>query len=536
MTAAGIATLFLTQDYLRSTAGLNCVGYISNPSLDAGLAWMHKNYNSLWADGYFLYGMERIGVASGIKYFGTSDWFQEGAEILTTQQEKDGHWEGADGGPVANTAFGLLFLARGRAPVAINKLDYKGNKPADAPWNERPRDVANLTRYLARKSEMDLNWQIVNLESTPEALHEAPLLYISGNKPLKFTPEEEGVLQRYMERGGILLGHADGGAAPFATSFRKLVARLAPTATGRELPPEHLIYIAQNSQRSAWAVKPHLEGWTNGVREIALLLPSDDPAKYWQTRSHEKEKSPYSEIMTNILQYSVGKQKPRVKGDPYIVEPDPELLDTENLKMTKVKLARLAYQGNWNPEPGGWVQLANQLFNRQHIQLDVQKVTLGEGKLSEYRFAHLTGTTAVNFTDEQLKEIKEFVDTGGLLVVDAAGGKADFSASVSGALTKVKLSMPPPVLPATDVLFTAAKGRTDCSKVQYRAFGRHGTAAKTAPRLRALMINQRKAILFSEEDLSAGLVGNTVDGVYGYEPLWATNLMTNIVLTVVSRP
>lgn len=535
MTAAGIATLFITQDYLRSTAGLTCIGNISNPNIDAGLAWMDKNYTPLWADGYFLYGMERIGVASGIKYFNQIDWFQEGAETLVIQQEKDGHWEGSDAGPVANTAFGLLFLARGRAPVAINKLDYKANRPLDPPWNERPRDVANLTRYLARKSEMDLNWQIVNLDSTTEALHEAPLLYLSGNKPLKFTPEDEAKLQRYMERGGILLGHADGGAAAFAKSFRALIARLEPTFETRELPPEHLIYTNQNAQRSSWQVKPRLEGWTNGVREIALLLPTDDPAKYWQTRSHEKEKAPYSEIMTNIFQYSVGKQKPRVKGDSYIAEPDQELLDTENLKMTTVKVARLAYQGNWNPEPGGWVQLANRLFNRQHIRLDVKKVTLGEGNLSEYRFAHLTGTAAVKFDDKQMKEMKDFLDTGGLLLVDAAGGKAEFAASVSGAFTKLKFSMPPPVLSATDVLFTAAKGRSDCSKVQYRTFGRHG-AAKNAPRLRALMIDKRKAILFSEEDLSAGLVGNEVDGVYGYEPIWATNLLTNIVLTVVSRP
>src|SRR5690606_25066627 len=40
MTAAGIATLFITQDYLRADAGIRCVGNIRDTGLEKGLAWI----------------------------------------------------------------------------------------------------------------------------------------------------------------------------------------------------------------------------------------------------------------------------------------------------------------------------------------------------------------------------------------------------------------------------------------------------------------------------------------------------------------
>ncbi|MEI8194524.1 MAG: DUF4159 domain-containing protein, partial [Phycisphaerae bacterium] len=564
MTAAGIASLFITQDFLRSNDGIDCKGNIMNPSLEAGLQWMAKNFDPTWSEGYFLYGVERIGVASGRKYFGKHDWYQSGSDLLVASQGGDGHWNGSFGGPIANTTWGLLFMVRGRAPVMINKLNYditpeppppppgtpaattpattpatKDAPPAprgvEGPWNERPRDVANITHYITKKTEMPLNWQILSLDSSPQALLEAPFLYISGNKALEFTAEERNTLQQYVYRGGIILGHADGDSTAFASSFEHLMKRLFPNAVAREVPFDHPMYTNQSIKRPRDAAWPSVEGWTNGVREIAFLLAHQDPAKQWQMRAHLADKAPFSDVMVDMFQYAVEK-KPRVKGETYMVEAKAAVADTATLKV-----ARLQYKGNWDPEPGGWIQFKNVLHNTKQIGLDVQAVPLGDDKLTAvdkktkqmiYQVAHLTGTAAVKFEDKQLAEIKSFLDAGGMLIIDAAGGSSAFTTAIMSEFSKVNLTLPPPVLPEADPVINGGGVGIDCSKVTYR---RWAMLATRKPRLRAQATNNHKTIFFSEDDISAGLVGNNIDGIKGYNPVWATNLMTNIMLYATGK-
>ncbi len=208
MTAAGIATLFITQDFLHDEQGLNCTGNVNNAAIESGLRWMAQHFGEV-GDAYTFYGVERIGVASGYKYFGTTDWFKQGAERLVRSQAPDGSWNGGFPGatPVSATSFALLFLSRGRAPVMMNKLDYTiqrpGGKALDGHWNQRPRDVANIARWTGHRIESDLNWQIVNLQVPVNELHDAPILYISGDESLRFSDEDIDKLREFIEGGGI---------------------------------------------------------------------------------------------------------------------------------------------------------------------------------------------------------------------------------------------------------------------------------------------------------------------------------------------
>ena len=257
MTAAGIATLFITQDYLHSDNGIMCKGNIVNPHIDAGMKWIGEHFNDLFSmtndfnPYYGLYGIERIGVASGYKYFGNINWYETGADFLVKHQLDNGEWPGG----VQSASLGILFLARARAPIVFNKLQYdvKG-KPGN--WNERPRDAANLTRWISKQIERDLNWQIVNLEAPVRELHDAPILYIAGNQVLDFSTEEKAKLKQFCEEGGIILGAPDCGRIDFATSFRKLGSALFPNYEFRELPSNHPIYTDEQYPKSKWKSPP----------------------------------------------------------------------------------------------------------------------------------------------------------------------------------------------------------------------------------------------------------------------------------------
>ncbi|MGA2232449.1 MAG: DUF4159 domain-containing protein, partial [Tepidisphaeraceae bacterium] len=241
MTAAGVATLYITQNYLQREAGLECQGYFDDTAIDNGMAYISEHFDDLdgnpTTDCYTLYGLERIGAASGQRYFKNLDWFAQGADYLIKHQNADGSWGAIDTGggfrgqgfshnplSIPDTCFAMLFLSRGRAPVVMSKLDY-GDPSV---WDQRPRDVANVTQWLSNQTELDLNWQTATLDGPIEDLQDAPILFIAGAQPLTFTAAQEAKLRLFIQEGGLVVGNADCARTTFSASFEDLGKRLFP--------------------------------------------------------------------------------------------------------------------------------------------------------------------------------------------------------------------------------------------------------------------------------------------------------------------
>ena len=540
MTAAGVASLFITQEMLHSDAGLRCDGNYKDESLERGISWISKNFQDYRKNHpyYALYGCERIGVAAGYKYFGKINWYEEGAEFLVKGQNKDGSWGGHvdnhNHNKIPDTCFGLMFLARGRAAVMMNKLDYRpagGDKGREPTWNQRPRDVANIARWVGKQREKDLNWQIVNLRAPVEELHDAPILYISGRDALTFTAEEEAKLRQYVEEGGMILGHADCGNKSFADSFKNLGQKLFPAYEFRELPSTHPIYTNQQFRRKDWPSSPFLLGLSNGVRELMLLFPTADPGRAWQTRAFAgAQREPLAQVMANTFFYSVDKQV-LYKGESYLVTADPKKQAKQ-----KIKVARIQHPGNWDPEPAGWRRMNTLMRNRHETELAVETVKLGAGKLAGggYQLAHLTGTNKFKLSDKEREELKKFVDGGGTLLIEAAGGSADFGMAGQEELNALLgAGKQTAQLAGTHPLFSA--GGKGLGNVEYRLYARKVLGNRLVPQLSGAEVNGRVRILFSAEDISTGLVGQPVDGIHGYAPKSAVDLMERILLYAARR-
>src|SRR5262249_22735699 len=142
MTCAGISSLIITgsrrapgpgEEILQGESILDCGKGGYDPKLLRGLGWLatHLGTDQNFGRGqrwkfYYLYGLERAGRLSGVRHFGTHDWFREGAEeLVRCQDQNSGSWEGAFlESKLLATSFALLFLANGRAPLLINKLRH----------------------------------------------------------------------------------------------------------------------------------------------------------------------------------------------------------------------------------------------------------------------------------------------------------------------------------------------------------------------------------------------------------------------------
>ncbi|MBI3722337.1 hypothetical protein HY251_00045 [bacterium] len=128
LTASAVACLFICKAHLEGTPDYE--KGLKEPidtALRDGAAWLAQNFTVSENPGrpvfhhyYYMYGLERAGILGLIPRFGEHDWYEEGSQMFLDQQDLGGCWEkrevGGTGGPVLDTCFALLFLARGTTP------------------------------------------------------------------------------------------------------------------------------------------------------------------------------------------------------------------------------------------------------------------------------------------------------------------------------------------------------------------------------------------------------------------------------------
>ena len=539
MTAAGVATLFIAQDYLYPDGNIKSPAF--KQSLDRGMKWLAEHFDKVATNERYdrdfpyptLYAIERVGLASGLRYIGEHDWYNRISAWLIGQQMKSGAWHrsSVETGSVAqltqDTAFALLTLARGRAPVAFAKLDYSPNPSKPVDWNARPRDIANVARYISRQVEREVNWHIVTLRSPIEDWHETAVLYLAGAKAVVNPPlssDDKAKLKQFVEEGGLIFASADGSSKPFADWYRKLGAELFPGREWRKLPDDHPIFTTQQFPSTAWRQKVNVLGLSNGVRELMILLPDGDAGRWWQAGGTSSRIEIW-QLATNVHQYAAGRESLRLRGQTHVVRADEAIAPTRT-----IRLARLRYEGNWDPEPAGWKRLAAILRNRDRVKLEVESRSFADS-LDGFQVAHLTGTDAVQLDSAAVDAIRKFVDSGGTVLVDSAGGSAAFATSIEATLNDlfpgVRLSALPPEHP----MLVDDKGKP--LEIEYRPAARKivGNLAGAA-RVQCLSVSDRAAVIYSREDLSAGIVGGTTDGIIGYTPSSAERMIRRLLLSV----
>lgn len=530
MTAAGAATLALTEEHLALPVDLARPRI--NQELERAVAWLGENFavdrnvgldspargfrGGTWLH-YLLFGYERVGEITGFARFGEHRWFERGAEQLVRTQRGDGGWN-AGMGPDVDAAYALLFLARGGAPVALQKLQFDGR------WNNRPLDARRMSRWLRRGFERLVNWQVVSADAPLDEWRESPILYIASDRALRLNDDQKGKLRAYVEQGGLVLAVNEGPRDDFARSVQALVGELFSPHELRDLPPGHPL-LKGNFDASGFHGK--VQAVSNGVRELLVLVRGGDVTARWHGNvvGPRATDNPFSLVGNLWFSVTDGDQVLR-KLERTWIERDPAARPQRALA-----LARLKFQGNWNPEPAGWTRLSNLLANEGVLELHVESCPI-DATLVPDRFpvAHLSSAGEFALEAGELRELKRYLDAGGLLVCDAAGGGTDAAVSIERMLARLYPDAPLVRAAPDDPLLRGIDA------VSYRRHAAETLRLGTSSRLKALRVNGRVVAVVSGEDLSAGLVGYPRDRIVGYTPASAARVVRQVLLHVVDSP
>ncbi len=302
MSYAGTVSLHIAEEQLQWGASLDRCKM--NPPSRAGeqaLKWVADHFTTE-LNAYGLYALERLGILTGQSEFGGHYWYEE----LTAKVLENGvGFAGPGSGGDADTAFLILFLARGREPIIINKLRYYGD------WNNNTYDVKHLVDYISDRMQTTMQWRIVTLQSKLENLLKVPILHFNGIKGPAFTDEEKIKLREYVMRGGVLLVQAcrpdaKGGSKEFDESFRALMEECFPEGQLRPLQTGHPIYLTPRKV----VTPPKIEVIQFKERIGVIYLP-DGLCIDWQKEGSSAK--PSLDVGVNIVFY-VLKQAGKIPG------------------------------------------------------------------------------------------------------------------------------------------------------------------------------------------------------------------------------
>jgi hypothetical protein len=533
MSCAGTSSLLIAHEWLDRAAMGSLVGRQPySPSLALALKWLETGDNSTTVVtkdphylGYTAYGIERTALASGFKYFGTHDWYAELAIRLGAYQFPTGAWgnaaDGTDSATV-NTAYMVLFLSRGRHPVLINKLRF------DPYWDNRPKDVANLAKYAGIELERPFNWQVVSLVRPWSDWTDSPILYIASHRAPNLTDDDYIKIKAFADAGGMILTHCDSNSASFNAWVDRLQQKLWPQYPLQTVSRDSVLYSC-NYHLAADKKLPNLKAVSNGSRYLLVHCPTDNLSIAWQD-AVSSQKDDF-QLGINLFVYAAGRSNFRNRLDsPFIPEPTTPPSST-------IRIARLKYDGNWNPEPYAYTRFDRYLHWTVGTALDTATIdlaSLGDLKPADRPVAILTGNAAVNFTDAQAAAVAAYVKAGGTILIDSTGGNPDFAKSAAALITKAIPQTPLADVAATDPLIAGGSPLLDpLPKPLARPFNTEAQI-KTVP-IQMIHTAGTGRVIFTPLDLTTGLLGTNTWGIAGYDPEYAQKLVKNLVETAESR-
>lgn len=504
MTAAGLATMFIIYDNLHASRAIECRAQHDYRPINRALDWMEQNFTATEnpgrvlgpfarnsVDPYYLYAVERAGMASGFKFFADHDWYAEGCHAILRIGVRE---QQADWFDIADRAFELLFLVRGRQPVLMNQLAYDGD------WRNRPRALANFTQWFSRVFERPVSWQIIDHAAPVHYWHDAPVLLITGSQRPRFSPEDIQRCRDYVYQGGVLLSVTECNGREFSEGMRAAYARMFGQYELTELPADHRFFNGHFPIRQPARVFVI----RNGIRTLAVHVERDLPLT-WQLDAARTRAEDY-QFAANIVLDLTDRVTLRNRG----VQPWPAPTETDALP---IPVARLRHAGQYDPEPLAWQRLGLRM-----AALEDRPVTATEPmeptELDPIRhpLAHLTGLGSFLLTPEQRDALRRYCEQGGFLLVDAAGSDEAFHESFLAEAEAVFGDDDLPLLP-TDAELYQLPGM-EIEAVRRRAW-RHRAER---PQWREIRMDGRLVGLYSDVDITAGLVGYHQQGVRGYLP------------------
>lgn len=497
----------------------DCGKYVQNKSIERGIEWLSKNFSVDYNPGtsgiypfhyYYLFCLEQVGTILQINKFGNYDWYNEGAQYLLQNQRQDGSWD-----QVINTAFALLFLSKKNKIPILHHLQWE--KEGTVHQN----DMKNLLFFAKGFLAGDPTYRVVTLHMPLEELLQAPILFVNGHRSFSLSPEEREKIRLFLESGGTLYAEACCGQREFDQGFRKEMSFIYPNRTLQPLPAEHPVYqlvfdIA--SPEHHW-----FEGYP-GCQTRVIYSPIGHSCRwdenYWRYDVAFK-------LGTNVLLYAMGSAPKKERSLKDLLQIDEE--KEKSLRRGALIMAQIKHNGDWSPDPIAIPRLMSHLRETANLRVSLKRkeIALDDPEIYAYPILYLTGHYNFSLSDEEIKQLRNYLDKGGFLFADACCGRVPFDQAFRNVMQKVFPDAP--MLPISHLHPIFQLGHP-ISSVNYKPFMGKDRLETTLPKLEMISLQNRASVIYSPEDLGCALEDHVCVDCHGLTRESALKLASNIIL------
>ncbi|MBN2584019.1 MAG: DUF4159 domain-containing protein [Planctomycetes bacterium] len=548
MTAAGVASLYITRDYLYPGLGCPCRGGRSNykenkvdKAIERGLVWLGERFTpkenpkaNNFPD-YWLYSCERVGLASGIKYFGKYNWYAEGATRFLAGQDakgawghviRDGNWNNPPG-----QAWAMLFLIKGRAPIIMNKLQFEGA------WNLHPQDLKNLAAYVGNVKEQTFAWQVINLDAPVDEWHDSPILYITPESIVQLSDEHKQKLRKFTDDGGTIFFESSCGNSTVRNWWKAAAQEIWPEFEFRNIEKDHPVWTADAQMRGPL---PGLMEMADGVRTF-IFFALNDVSCAWNTTQVTKRADAF-QFGINLYAYATDRAKIRSR----LMGATQNKSKAEQMKQLAVgsrrdmAVARLKHGGDWNVSAR--YRLVEKLVARVNGGCSTNLVAAepaspSDAALPQGALLYVTGRTGITLSDAEQQALKQRLAAGGFLLADACLGDERFQKAFKAFAEGMgwTLKQLPDDHPLVRGSMGAATGYDLGKGVKYtfHAVARAGSPLRLE--LHGIYAGDRLVGVYSPRDVMIGQAGLRAYGNIGYDIPSAQMVVENVLLYATAQ-
>ncbi len=421
-------------------------------------------------------------------------------------------------------------------PILMGKIEFRDTKE----WINDPGDADNLMNKA--RQILGIWYRHVNMPSqelvnrfNANVKTKTPVLYLSGHNAFNFTKEEQDALRQYLIDGGSLIGDACCGKQEFKNSFINQMRAIFPDREFPYLQADHpvfssfykidkvkrIVYDAAGS-KSELIETPKIRGLNIGCR-TAVFLTESDVSCGWDGHTHTSGDRYAAEdavkIGINMLAYILAENKLAKFQANTISVKGPSTRPRQEFK-----LAVLKHNGDWDPNPNSFPALMKELASNTNLSVNFEReeTELKDVNIFKYPFLYITGKKDPKLTKEELSTLRQYVISGGFILIDNCCGRKEFNVAARDIISRIMPEAKLEALPKDHAIFNVFY---KISRVKHTFDNKD-----YPPELEAVTVNGKAVIVYSPLSLNCSWKRMECPYCNGIDADDSLRLMTDIIV------